>query len=370
MTFTQFTFKNLFRRRVRTLLTVLGVGLGIGAVVALLGMAWGMQAGWTEALHARKTDLAVRKASGGLAAQSFDQSVAEKVKSVDGVLRTAGMLGEVMSVEEVSLMVVSGREWGSFVWESLKVVEGRLPNSAEEQAVVLGTIAAETLGKKVGDKVTIEIEEFTVVGIVDGQALVENGSIVISLPLLQKTLSKTGLVNFINIQVKPEVTDLKAEAEKIGEQLPGLRVDLAQDVFNQNESMKTFEAMNWGTSAIAMIVGAFGVMNTMFMSVFERTREIGILIALGWRRSRILRLILWESTALCFTAGLFGIVFGIVLLKTLALTPWMHGRLEPVVSWNLCGIALAIAIGVGVASGLYPAYYCTKINPSLAIREG
>jgi len=63
--------------------------------------------------------------------------------------------------------------------------------------------------------------------------------------------------------------------------LPGYRVDLARDVTSSNDGVKTFEAMNWGTSAIALLVGTFGVMNTMFMSVFERTREIGILIALG-----------------------------------------------------------------------------------------
>jgi putative ABC transport system permease protein len=106
----------------------------------------------------------------------------------------------------------------------------------------------------------------------------------------------------------------------------------------------------------------------MFMSVFERTREIGILIALGWRRSRILLMILWESIALCVAAGVLGIIFGVVMLKVLAATPWMSGRLEPHIGMDLIGLALGIAIVVGLASGVYPALQCTRINPSEAIR--
>jgi putative ABC transport system permease protein len=146
-------------------------------------------------------------------------------------------------------------------------------------------------------------------------------------------------------------------------------VDIADEVLSQSDGVKTFKAMNWGTSIIALLVGTFGVMNTMFMSVFERTREIGILLALGWKRSRILRMILLESVALCFAAGLFGIIAGVLLLKILAVMPWMQGRIEPQITAELLTLALGLAIAVGVASGLYPALHCTRINPSLAIRQ-
>jgi putative ABC transport system permease protein len=369
MTFTQFTLKNLLRRPVRTVLTVMGIGLGIGAVVALLGLAWGLERSWADGLRARKTDLVVRKSSGGLVAQPFDESVAARIRKIEGVAASAGLLGEVLSVEEVPLMVITGREWGSFIWDSLEVVAGRFPAGPEEKSVVLGTIAAETLGKKPGDTLMIEVEEFTVVGIVDGKAVVENGSIIMALPLLQKLMQKPAVVTFINLRLGPEAGDAKAVARKIEDELPGLRVEIAENVFAHSDSIKTFQAMNWGTSAVALLVGTFGVMNTMLMSVFERTREIGILIALGWRRARILRMILWESIALCAAAGILGLLFGIGMLKVLAMTPWIHGRLDPYIGWDLSGFAFAMAVVVGLASGLYPALHCTKINPSLAIRE-
>src|ERR671914_2747055 len=158
MTFNEFSLKNLIRRPVRTLLTIMGIGVGIGAVVALLGLAWGLEQSWAEGLRARKTDLVVRKSGGGLVAQTFDESAVAKVRSTPGVAAAAGLMGEVLSVEQVPLMVITGREWGSFIWDSLEVVEGRLPSGPDEKGVVLGMIAAETLGKKPGDKVTIEVE--------------------------------------------------------------------------------------------------------------------------------------------------------------------------------------------------------------------
>lgn len=370
MTFAQFALKNLFRRPVRTVLTGMGIGLGIGAVVALIGLAWGMKQSWGEGLRARKTDLVVRKSGGGLSAQPFDETVIAKVREFAEVDSAAGMLGEFTSVEEVPLLMISGREWGTYVWDSLHLVSGEMPKAGTENVAVLGTIAAENLNKKAGDTLTIDTTELKVVGIVDGKAVVENGSIFVSLPVLQQVMNKQGRVNYINIRVKPGVTDFKALAHRMAEKLPGLRVDIAEEVFSKNEGMQTFEAMNWGTSAVAILVGMFGVMNTMLMSVFERTREIGILMALGWKRSRILRMILFESVALCGVAGLLGVLGGIALVKGLAMTPWMYGRLEPHVGWDLSLMTLGVAVLVGICSGLYSALHCTKINPSMAIREG
>ena len=369
MTLLQLTLKNLGRRRVRTLLTVLGIGLGIGAVVALLGLAWGLEASWTDAYKARKTDLVVRRSGGGLVAQPFPQSTAEAVRTLPGVRSTACLLTEILSIENVPMMVVSGREWNSFLWENLKLVSGRLPRDDQEKAVVLGTLAAEMLEKKPGDRLTIEIDEFEIVGLVDGGAVVENGAVMIALPQLQTLMQKGDSVNFINVRLDPQARDPHTIAQALQQQIPGCRVDIADDVLSQSDGVKTFKAMNWATSIIALLVGTFGVMNTMFMSVFERTREIGILLALGWRRARILRLILLESVALCLSAGIFGILAGIALLKLLAIMPWMQGRIEPQINAELLSLALVLAVAVGVASGLYPALHCTRINPSLAIRQ-
>lgn len=368
MTLFQFTLKNLSRRPIRTVLTVLGIGVGIGAVVALMGMARGLGQSWTDAYKARGTDLVVRSAGGGFMAQPFDSQLIDEIRKVPGIAAAANLLTEVLSVEKASIIVVSGREWGSYLWESVNITEGRKPKNAEEKAVVLGILAAEALDKKVGDTVTIEVDEFTVVGIADAKAAVENGSIFIALPHLQKLMQKETRVNFVNVRLDAKARSADVEVE-LKKRFPTYRIDTAEAVTSKNEGVKAFEAMNWGTSAIALLVGTFGVMNTMFMSVTERTKEIGILIALGWRRSRILRMILFESIALCAGAGILGVVFGILLLKVMAVTPFLSGKLEPYVGLDLSSFAFGLALVVGLLSGLAPALHCTKINPSMALRQ-
>ena len=167
MTLLQFTLKNLSRRPIRTALTVMGIGVGIGAVVALLGLARGLTQSWEDAITARGTDLMVRKGQ-GLMAQPFDETLADKVRTEPGVSETANALVETLSIEEVPLMVISGRQWGSFLWDSLTLVEGRLPKDQNEKAVAVGTLAILSLNKKVGDTVSLEGEDFLISGIVDG----------------------------------------------------------------------------------------------------------------------------------------------------------------------------------------------------------
>jgi putative ABC transport system permease protein len=106
----------------------------------------------------------------------------------------------------------------------------------------------------------------------------------------------------------------------------------------------------------------------MLMNVFERTQEICVLLALGWKRSRIVHMILWESALLGSLGGVVGVLIGAVGVKFLGATPAIRGLLEPDVSTGLLAVSVAIAIGVGVISGLYPAWRSSRLTPSRALR--
>jgi putative ABC transport system permease protein len=108
-------------------------------------------------------------------------------------------------------------------------------------------------------------------------------------------------------------------------------------------------------------------MNTMLMTVFERTHEIGILLAVGWKRRRIVYMVLCESALLGFLGGITGVTLGALGLKILEFTPAIRGLLEPDLSPKLMLISVAIAVVVGVVSGLYPAWRSSRLSPSLAI---
>ena len=119
---------------------------------------------------------------------------------------------------------------------------------------------------------------------------------------------------------------------------------------------------------LAMLVGGIVVANTMIMSIFERTREIGTLRAVGWRARRILGQILQESLYLCFVAAALGALLGVLLLTALAQLPVASQFLSPLWNWQTFALAFALALSLGAIGGLYPAWRASKLRPVEALR--
>ena len=109
-------------------------------------------------------------------------------------------------------------------------------------------------------------------------------------------------------------------------------------------------------------------MNTMLMTVFERTQEICVLLAIGWKRGRIMRMILLESAMLGLMGGVIGVLIGVAGVKVLVTAPTLRGMLEPDLTPGLLATAIAISIVVGVVSGLYPAWRSSRLTPSHALQ--
>ena len=370
MTFFTIVSRGLMRRPVRTGLTLVGISIGIAAVVALVGISRGFEQSWSKGMKARGTDIVVSNMGSALAPKPFDAAVRDRIAAIPQVAATCAIFVDLTSVEDSSMMIVSAREWGGFSWQSLKVVEGRKPNDAMEQAVVLGQNAAEVLKKKVGDPIQIEAQELTVVGIVDGGALVENGSVILSLPLYQEISGNEGKINIIDIRAAPGMSDdgVKELCARINAEVPEARALPAGENVGNSQAYKFISAMSWGTSLLAVIVGVLGVMNTMLMTVFERKQEICILLAIGWKRGRIIRMVLLESALLGLLGGIFGVLIGTAGVKVMEQLPAIHGLLEPDLSIKLMILSVAIAVIVGVISGLYPAWRSSRLTPSLAMQ--
>ena len=367
MNFVEVIFRGLWRRPVRTGLTVLGIAIGIAAVVALVGMAAGYEKSVVNQLDTVGIDVVVSNMDGGLMPKAFDEAVRDDIAALPGVAEANATLMQMLSVEDAPMMVVYGREWDSFTWDQLQVIEGRLPRDADEPAVVLGKLAAEVLEKKTGDPLQIETGEFTITGIVDGGSVLENGAINLALPRFQEVSGYEQRANFINVRVA-EGADEAALCREIEARHPGLRAVRAGEVVGTSQGFRMARAMSWSTSLLALVVGILGVMNTMLMSVFERKHEIGILLALGWRRARIMTLILCESAAMGLIGGLVGVILGAGVLALLEQSPLVRGFLEPDLGWTLALQAVVIAVAVGIISGLYPAWRSSKLSPSLALQ--
>jgi putative ABC transport system permease protein len=193
---------------------------------------------------------------------------------------------------------------------------------------------------------------------------------IIPLTRLQQLMERTGQVTGFSILVehpndKAEIERIRHQVEAMGSGLTALTT--AEHVKSVTE-IQLAKAMAWLTSSVALLIGFFGIMNTMIMSVHERTREIGILRAIGWRRYRVVRMILLESIVLSVVGAVVGSVGAFLLVRILTRVPTVSGlisgRIHPV--FVLYG--LLIALVVGFIGGLLPAYRASKMLPTVALR--
>lgn len=369
MTFFTIVARGLWRRPVRTGLTLIGISIGIAAVVALVGISRGFKKSWETGLRARGTDVVVSNMGGAMTPKPFNASIRDRIANLPHVAGTSALYVELMSIESSQMTMLSAREWGGFTWSNLKLISGRLPNDAKEQAVVLGQTAASAMKKKVGDPIQIDTAELKVVGIFNGGALVEDGSVVISLPLYQEITGNEGKINIVDLHVTPSTTEaeVKELCNEINKLVPEVHAVSVSEHLSDSQAYKMVNAMSWGTSLLAVLVGVLGVMNTMMMTVFERTHEICVLLALGWKRGRIMRMVLLESALLGLLGGVVGVIIGVIGVKLIQSTPAIRGLLEPDLSLPLLLMSVAISILVGVISGLYPAWRSSRLEPSRAL---
>jgi putative ABC transport system permease protein len=369
-----FALGNLYRRPARTGLTVSAISLGIAAVVALTSIAWGFEASWQKANDARGTDLIVtRIASENTMPSPF---VADKVRpTLSGfphVQEVVGLLSEMLSVSaDAPPVFVFGWAYGSYLWDHLKLVDGRWPGNDTEASVMIGSLASEMLHKKIGDQLEIEGRTFQVIGIFESPAVVENGAVLMTLTQAQQITDKPGKVNILNIKLdghasEADVEDIKA---RVRATMPGFVVITSGELVQKNAVVRISKAMSNATILIAGLVGALVVFNTMLMSINERTKEIGILLALGWQRRTIVKLIIGESTILTLAGGLVGIVLGIAITWGLEHVELMRGKIDAVFSIPFMFGVLGLSVILGICGGIYPALKAARLQPSNALRQ-
>jgi putative ABC transport system permease protein len=159
-----------------------------------------------------------------------------------------------------------------------------------------------------------------------------------------------------------------AVAQRIEARFPEVDLSQASAFAESVTDIQAMQAMTWGISLMALVVGGLGMTNTMVMSVFERTREIGVLRALGWRRRSVLAMIIRESVILSLLGAVTGTVVGVILGLLLNLIPAMQGWVELKYSVGLFAQAFLTALLLGIVGGIYPAWRASRMQPAEALR--
>jgi len=369
MTLTTLVFKNLFRQRVRTLLTVLGIAIGVATVVALGSITEGLKGSSGEFIRAGGADFMVAQAGASdLSFSAVSESDWRAIAARPEVDRATGFLLEVADVGSNPFFLLFGYEPEALPDEPIELVAGRLlaPGAAHE--ALLGGEGAQALGAEVGARVELDHTRFDVVGIYrTGEQWRDSGAIV-PLKTAQELASKTDVVTAVHVWVVDgmDAHEVAVAIEREHPQLAAL--EEPADYGDVDQGFKILDAANLAISLLALGIGAIGVMNTMIMSVFERTREIGILRAVGWRGSRILRMIFLESLTLCLIAVAIGIVFGAIASRAVLLIPAISSFLVPSYSLDVFGRAIAVGVVVAMLGALYPAVRAVRLSPMEALR--
>jgi putative ABC transport system permease protein len=368
MSFLALVARNLARHRTRTVLTVVGIGIGITTVIALGAITSGLKGASEQMAHAGGADFMV--AQNGAADLTFS-ALAERdeqaIAAVPGVARTWGVLMHVARVGGNPFFIAFGARPSDQEQALPPLREGRLPRGANE--IALGSRAAADLGLGPGGTVTIERRPLRVVGVYGSDAQWEDGGGYATLATVQELARKPGVVSAVYVIASPGADPEAVEKAVEASSDRFAAISTADEYASVDQGMKVLDAANLAISLLAVVIGAIGVMNTMIMSVFERTREIGILRAVGWRGARIVRMVLSESLILCLVATVVGVAAGIAATRAVLLVPAISTFLEPAYPPAIFVRALVIAVGVALAGALYPALRAVRLSPMEALRH-
>lgn len=363
--------KNLRRRRLRTVLTLFGIGMAVGAFVGLVGFSTAFEQQWFRIYSSSGTDISVIQ--GSFLNTTLDESATAKLKTLPAVAQVSPTIFNLMDVTPDVNALVYGWNADAFEFNSLRILTGRRIRDGQRE-VMLGDMLAQDLNKKPGDTLELQGTEFKVTAIYHASSTLEAAAVVMPLGQLQQLSGMDGKVSTIDIRLRPapagESQDeyLKSAQSEIQAALPGVRAVPAAERARDNQFVKLAQASAWGTSLLALLIGILGIANTMAMSVFERTREIGILRALGWKRWQVLAHIEVEAALLGLGGGFVGIGLGWCALQVLAALPETASFFVATLEWPLLVKALGIAILGGLIAGALPAWRAGQLSPVDALR--
>lgn len=369
MTFSTLIFKNLLRRKTRSFLAILGISVGIATIVALGVISSGLKASAEDIFKTGKADFSI--AEGDVADLAFsivEEKDVREIERIEGIKSAGGILLGIYPVSGNPYFILTGVRADDLKLAGIEVSVGKPFSERKGNEIVLGKLASEHLEKYVGDKITLGGKRFKITGIYETGTAWWDGGAYVPLETLQRMEKKEEKLTMVYVELE-RGADADSVTQYIEKEYPELvTIRSLSDLSQVDQGIQIIDAATWMISLLAVIVGGIGVMNTMIMSVYERTREIGVLRALGWKRWRILAMILSESFIVGLLGAVAGAVIGVVAVNLIMLFPVMQAFMGVVYSSDVFIKALAVALLVGLFGGFYPAYRASRLSPMEALR--
>jgi len=386
-------------RQLRAWLTLLGIIIGVAAFVSIVSIGEGATASVSENLGGFGADI-ITISPGYFGASGFggggrgppgmgqDNSVSTEdpelgkidaiiikgnpnVQYVNEIVSGRGELVFLAEKASISIEGVNPITWTET--DNVELDSGRFLNSSDSTAIVIGgNLANDVFEQEItlGRRVVIEDQSFTVVGILsEGRTVYMNYTSAWNIVDVNKN-------TFSSIQAKVKDADLIEQtteeltqslmlSRKVTEKTKDFTVSSSLTMQQQvNDILGTLTLFLAAIAAVSLIVGAVGIANSMFTSVLEKTKEIGILKALGSTETEIMELFLFESALFGLVGGIIGIILGLIASVLLSVLV----SLNTLVSIELMLLSLGLSVGIGVVAGLIPAKNASRLKPIEALR--
>jgi len=384
--------KNVSHRKLRSWLTILGVVIGVASVVALVSVSRSLESSIEQQFEDFGSDkINIFAASTGGGPPGFDANLnnddLDAVKKVKDYELVVGMLSKSAKVEysnDAKNTFVTGFESDQavevFEEFNLDFSDGRSFETDSNKIVIGPRVAEELFSRKlfVGNKVEVEDVKFEVVGIVESVGNPQDDSnIYMPLEAMRDLFDDQNSISFIFAKVKPG-SDIDEVAKRTTAELKKLRSEESFQVVTPEQLLEQLGAILSilqgvlvGIAAISLIVGSIGIASSMYTSVLERIKDIGIMKAVGASNEEITLIFLMEAALVGFVGGVIGIIIGLGIAQLIGFGAAQAGfsllkiTIEP---W-LIVFALIFAVGVGTISGYFPARRAAKLNPVDALRK-
>lgn len=389
-------FRGILANKLRTVLTMLGIIIGVAAIIAMLSIGEGAKKQVLESISRFGTNLLrVRPGAARLghirtgAVETLTLEDAEALRSIPGVSLISPAVGNMSQVKYAnknSTTMITGTTQAYFEINNFPVAAGRPIDSTDvklmKRVADIGTTVKQKLfgeGPAVGEEIKIEGQSFLIIGVMSSKGQTSwydpDDQIFVPVSTSQKRLFNQDFVSDIYVQIGlvDDIPGVKAEIEKIlrarhripnGTESDFSVRDFSEFVTTMKQTSQTFAYLLSGIAAVSLLVGGIGVMNIMLVSVTERTREIGIRMAVGARRSDIMRQFLIEALVISVTGGLMGIALGVSMGFLIS----RLGEWETIITPYSIVLGFVFSVLVGLIFGLYPARKAAHMDPIEALR--
>jgi len=387
--------KEIVRGRRRALYTALGVAAGVAAFVAVLTIANAGEAMIFKELDKYGPNLMVMPAInnvdmqlGGLSLGTLavgdnyiDEYRLPEIREItDGAIREELGLddeGDIAAIapklyvnteiKGISVMVVGfdpESEWIIKSWWT--VAHGKYPDNQNE--AILGARASEIIDVDSGDSILIVGQPVTVSGILSETGSNDDYQIFVPLATVQSAFEKEGLISSVDIRALCSGCPVEVIANSINNNIPGVRaVAVRQIAETEMNLMGNINRFMLALAGITLVVGSFGVINTMMSSVYQRVRDIGIMKSVGASRGQIVKMFLYEAIVIGIIGGILGFIVGTALAYLIG--PLIFQGLAVSYAPQYLPLALGLAIMVSVVASVYPAYRASKISVADSFRS-